>query len=165
MNTKEWIGATEAVTLFSSLGIKTQLIDFHRPTSDDGCHPELFNWVLKYFQESKERLPLWLQRQGHSQLIIGIEQSGSDLTLLVLDSYQSPQQIVALSESANSLEIFRYGLSALRADQYQIIAVEGLFKNDNEKEVNLTENPEIFHILFYYKIFFMFLINHFVFVL
>lgn len=64
INTKKWLGATEVVALFRSLGLKCQLIDFHRPTSDDGRHPELFNWVLRYFQKTKDPAPLLLQRQG-----------------------------------------------------------------------------------------------------
>lgn len=63
-NTRKWIGATEALTLLSSLRINCQLIDFHRPTSSDGRHPELFEWVLRYFQEKKQQPPLYLQHQG-----------------------------------------------------------------------------------------------------
>lgn len=135
INTQESIGATEVVILLSSVGFSAQLTDFHRPTSRDGRHPELFNWVLKYFQESEEKLPLLLQRRGHSLLIIGIEQNGSDLTLLALDPDSTPQQIQALESSNNPLEFLRYNLNALRDEQYQIVAVNGLFKDDVEKQV------------------------------
>lgn len=64
-NTRKWIGATEVVTVLSWLRINCQLIDFHRPTSTDGRHPELFNWVLRYFEEPKVHSPpLYLQHQG-----------------------------------------------------------------------------------------------------
>lgn len=63
-NTRKWIGATEVVTLLSSLRINCQLIDFHRPTSADGRHPELFDWVSRYFQEKRQQPPLYLQHQG-----------------------------------------------------------------------------------------------------
>lgn len=63
-NTRKWIGATEVMTLLSSLRINCQLIDFHRPTSFDGRHPELFNWVQRYFEERKQQPPLYLQHQG-----------------------------------------------------------------------------------------------------
>lgn len=89
-NTRKWIGATEVrlykifilsflkryvyirlynyfqvVTVLSWLRINCQLVDFHRPTSSDGRHPELFNWVLKYFEEQKQHCPpLYLQHQG-----------------------------------------------------------------------------------------------------
>jgi hypothetical protein len=40
-------------------------VDFHRPTSADGGHPELFNWVLQYFQRCDDfKPPLYLQHQG-----------------------------------------------------------------------------------------------------
>lgn len=63
-NTRKWIGATEIVTVLSWLRIDCQLVDFHRPTSING-HPELFNWVLRYFEEPRNHTPpLYLQHQG-----------------------------------------------------------------------------------------------------
>lgn len=62
--TRKWIGATEIVTVLSWLRINCQLVDFHRPTSADG-HPELFNYVLRYFEDPKAHTPpLYLQHQG-----------------------------------------------------------------------------------------------------
>lgn len=64
-NTRKWIGATEIVTVLSWLRINCQLYDFHRPTNLEGKHPDLFNWVLRYFQEAKDHVPpLYLQHQG-----------------------------------------------------------------------------------------------------
>lgn len=64
-NTRKWIGATEIVTVLSWLHIDCQLVDFHHPTSSDGRHPDLFNWVLKYFEEPRIHTPpLYLQHQG-----------------------------------------------------------------------------------------------------
>lgn len=64
-NTRKWIGATEVVTLLSSLRIRCQLVDFHKPTGPDGSHPELFLWVLRYFQNGGDFIPpLYLQHQG-----------------------------------------------------------------------------------------------------
>lgn len=63
-NTRKWIGATEIVTVLSWLRINCQLVDFHKPTSGGG-HPELFNYVLQYFEEPKAHTPpLYLQHQG-----------------------------------------------------------------------------------------------------
>lgn len=67
VNTRKWIGATEVVTLLSFLRIKCQLVDFHQPTGPNGTHPEMFNWVLKYFENSiggEFIPPLYLQHQG-----------------------------------------------------------------------------------------------------
>lgn len=47
-------------------------MDFHRPTGAGGTHPELFNWVLRYFENSAggEFIPpLYLQHQGEFQII------------------------------------------------------------------------------------------------
>jgi hypothetical protein len=42
-----------------------QLVDFHRPTSPDGGHPQMFKWVLQYFQRNDDfKPPLYLQHQG-----------------------------------------------------------------------------------------------------
>jgi hypothetical protein len=68
VNTRKWIGATEVVTLLSFLRIKCQLVDFHRPTGPGGAHPELFNWVMKYFENGiggEFTPPLYLQHQGN----------------------------------------------------------------------------------------------------
>lgn len=44
---------------------RCQLVDFHRPTSPNGSHPELFTWVLNYFKSYDEfKPPLYLQHQG-----------------------------------------------------------------------------------------------------
>lgn len=84
--TRKWIGATEIVTLFSWMRIECQLVDFHRPTALNGCHPDLFNYVLRYFEQPRSHTPpLYLQHQGHSRTIVGIEQKSSGLTLLILD--------------------------------------------------------------------------------
>lgn len=68
-NTRKWIGATEIVTVLSWLRIRCELVDFHRPTSPDGRHPELFNWVLRYFEEPRIHTPpLYLQHQGRMEV-------------------------------------------------------------------------------------------------
>lgn len=65
-NTRKWIGATEIVTVLSWLRINSQLVDFHKATSGGG-HPELFNYVLQYFEEPKAHTPpLYLQHQGEN---------------------------------------------------------------------------------------------------
>lgn len=56
------------VTLLSFLRIRCDLIDFHRPTGPGGTHPELFKWVLKYFESGiggEFTAPLYLQHQGN----------------------------------------------------------------------------------------------------
>ncbi|XP_068617948.1 zinc finger-containing ubiquitin peptidase 1-like [Battus philenor] len=142
-NTRKWIGACEVVTVLSSLRIKCQLIDFHKPTSPDGSHPALFDWVLRYFQEDPNgfKPPLYLQHQGHSRTIIGYEKhKDGKATLLVLDPSHSPAQVRAVvcggAAGGAALRLLRRGASALRARQYQLLCVTGLLNSDREYEAS-----------------------------
>ncbi|XP_055919660.1 zinc finger-containing ubiquitin peptidase 1-like [Eupeodes corollae] len=136
-NTRKWIGATEIVTVLSWLRINCQLIDFHRPTSQDGRHPELFNWVQEYFEQRRVHTPpLYLQHQGHSRTIVGIEQRATGLTLLVLDPSHGPRQVAALGSSQDSLRLIRRGPFAMRAPQYQVVAVRGLIKTEEQYQAS-----------------------------
>ncbi|XP_018577334.1 zinc finger with UFM1-specific peptidase domain protein-like [Anoplophora glabripennis] len=139
VNTRKWIGATEVVTLLSYLRIKCQLVDFHRPTGPGGTHPELFNWVLKYFESSvggEFTAPLYLQHQGHSRTIMGIEvhRDGS-LVLLVLDPSHSPQQMAQFGDTNSvtaALRLLRKSEAAMKARQYQIVAIVGMIDNEQQ---------------------------------
>lgn len=136
-NTRKWIGATEIVTLFSWMRIECQLVDFHRPTALNGCHPELFNYVLRYFEQPRPHTPpLYLQHQGHSRTIIGIEQKASGLTLLILDPSHSPRQVASLGSSQDSLRLIRRGPNAMKAPQYQIVSVVGKLDTEQEYQVS-----------------------------
>lgn len=136
-NTRKWIGATEIVTVLSWLRIRCELVDFHRPTSPDGRHPELFNWVLRYFEEPRIHTPpLYLQHQGHSRTIIGIEQRTSGLSLLVLDPSHGPRQVAALGSSQDTLRLIRKNSAAMRAPQYQVVAVKGLIETEEQYQAS-----------------------------
>lgn len=141
-NTRKWIGATEIVTLFSWMRIECQLMDFHRPTALNGCHPDLFSYVLRYFEQPRPHTPpLYLQHQGHSRTIIGIEQKASGLTLLILDPSHSPRQVASLGSSQDSLRLIRRGPSAMKAPQYQIVSVVGKLDTEEEYQVSLFLTP------------------------
>ncbi|XP_018900655.1 zinc finger-containing ubiquitin peptidase 1 isoform X1 [Bemisia tabaci] len=136
-NTRKWIGATEVTTILSSLKIRCQLVDFHRPTSPNGCHPELFNWVLQYFQSKDDfKPPLYLQHQGHSRTIIGVEQLKDEfVNLLVLDPSHPKSQMEKLkstSPAISSLRLLRKTLYDMKAKQYQIVVVCGLVNSEAE---------------------------------
>lgn len=72
---------------------------------------------------------------GHSRTIIGIEQRASGLTLLVLDPSHGPRQVAALGSSRDSLRLIRRNMTAMRAPQYQIVAVKGLFETEEQFQV------------------------------
>ncbi|CAG9865121.1 unnamed protein product [Phyllotreta striolata] len=141
-NTRKWIGATEVVTLLSSLWIKCQLVDFHKPTGAAGTHPELFNWVRRYFESSVDgefTPPLYLQHQGHSRTIMGIEiPKDGNCSLLVLDPSHSPQQMAKLgdSNSYSSMRLLRKNEASMKARQYQIVAVIGMIENEQQYQQN-----------------------------
>ncbi|KAM3959680.1 zinc finger-containing ubiquitin peptidase 1 [Aphomia sociella] len=143
-NTRKWIGACEVVTVLSSLRIRCQLIDFHKPTGADGSHPALFDWVLRYFQNEPNafKAPLYLQHQGHSRTIIGYEKhKDGKATLLVLDPSHSPAQVRqvvcgSVAASSGALRLLRRGAAALRARQYQLLAVGGVCASDAEYEAS-----------------------------
>lgn len=82
--TRKWIGTTEVYTLFTYLGIRSTIIDFHHPGPKQ-LHHDLMDWIQTYFMESNvkkdktktvyitNRPPLYLQHQGHSRTVVGIE--------------------------------------------------------------------------------------------
>ncbi|XP_029927370.1 zinc finger-containing ubiquitin peptidase 1 isoform X2 [Myripristis murdjan] len=101
--TRAWIGATEIYALLTSLGISARITDFHQPTGPGDTHPRLFEWVKQYFSQASQgtRLPprvvqttqppLYLQHQGHSRSVVGVEQKkNGSLCLLILDPGWSP---------------------------------------------------------------------------
>ncbi|KAL3060744.1 hypothetical protein OYC64_015148 [Pagothenia borchgrevinki] len=138
--TRAWIGATEIYALLTSLGVSARIIDFHRPTGPDNSHPRLFDWVKQYFQSSRSgRLPprliqtsmppLYLQHQGHSRSIVGLEQRrNGSLSLLLLDP-ASPasdtRRLLSRDTLPTALKQLRKPPRSLKHTQYQLVAVQG----------------------------------------
>ncbi|KAM6186453.1 zinc finger-containing ubiquitin peptidase 1 isoform 2-T2 [Rhynchocyon petersi] len=93
--TKAWIGACEVYTLLTSLGVKCHIVDFHKSTGPLGTHPRLFEWILNYYSSEREgspkvvctsKPPIYLQHQGHSRTVVGIEErKNRTLCLLIFD--------------------------------------------------------------------------------
>lgn len=146
-NTRKWIGATEIVAFLTSRRIQSELIDFHMPSARDGAHPRLFQWVLNYFREralnKKFAPPLYLQHQGHSRTIVGVEvvTSGNETLprLLIFDPSHSRSHMTALmaggkndNATATTLRMLRKTSATIRCKQYQIVAVTGIFANERE---------------------------------
>jgi len=151
VNTRKWIGATEIVAFLTSHNVKTELLDFHIPSAKDGTHPKLFQWVVDYFRERARAKaftpPLYLQHQGHSRTIVGIEvltSGGSNnLRLLIFDPSHSRSQMTSLlkcspssSEAAQVMRMLRKGPQAMKCKQYQIVAVTGVFANQQESALH-----------------------------
>ena len=133
LNTRKWIGATEIFTFLSYCKIDCQLVDFHRPSSGDGTHPAMFQWLLEYFKaggRGGRPPPVYLQHQGHSRTVVGVEQLHTSLRLLILDPSHSPASIA----STGLLRLVRKTISSMKSKQYQCVVVRGLLDNTRLRE-------------------------------
>ncbi|XP_036920998.1 zinc finger-containing ubiquitin peptidase 1 [Sturnira hondurensis] len=137
--TKAWIGACEIYTLLTSLRVKCRIVDFHKSTGPLGTHPRLFEWILNYYSSEREggpkvvctsKPPIYLQHQGHSRTVIGIEERRNrTLCLLILDPgcpSREMQKLLKQDTEASSLKQLRKFVGNLKHKQYQIVAVEGV---------------------------------------
>ncbi|XP_036395261.1 zinc finger-containing ubiquitin peptidase 1 [Megalops cyprinoides] len=148
---RAWIGATEIYSLFTSLGVRAHLMDFHQPTGSGNTHPRLFEWVKRYFSQSACRgtrlpprvvqttqPPIYLQHQGHSRSIVGIEQKkNGSFCLLIFDPGCPPGDMRKLlardGVTCASLRHLRKFLGGLKHNQYQIVAVEGVLSPEEKR--------------------------------
>ncbi|KAK7494503.1 hypothetical protein BaRGS_00014156 [Batillaria attramentaria] len=139
VNTRKWIGATEIMATLSSLHIKCQLLDFHAPSGPENTHPTMINWVRDYFKNSPGFTPpLYLQHQGHSRTIVGVEElrnGGWNLLLFDPGTAKSRMRQFLGAIDYNTLQAVRKTPKAFRARQYQIVAVMGVLK---EREYETT---------------------------
>ncbi|XP_040900991.1 zinc finger-containing ubiquitin peptidase 1 isoform X2 [Toxotes jaculatrix] len=150
--TRAWIGATEIYTLLTSLGISANIIDFHQPTGPGDTHPRLFDWVKQYYCQSNRssRLPprviqtslapLYLQHQGHSRSIVGLEQKkNGSLCLLVLDpgsSAADTRKLLSRDTIATAVRHVRKFPGSLKHKQYQVVAVRGVLSpGDKQRSI------------------------------
>ena len=67
---RKWIGATEIYTILTYCGIEAELIDFHKPSGEQGTHPQLVNWVNTYYTQGSAKPPLYLQHQVWNRIFI-----------------------------------------------------------------------------------------------
>ncbi|XP_048881084.1 zinc finger-containing ubiquitin peptidase 1 [Brienomyrus brachyistius] len=148
--TRAWIGATEIFSLLTSLGIRAHIVDFPQPSGAKNTHPHLFEWVKKYFSCSASRgaklpprvvkttqPPLYLQHQGHSRSIVGIEQRrNGSLCLLLFDPgcpLEDMRRLTCSNIAATALRSLRKVPSHLVHKQYQIVAVEGVLSPEEKR--------------------------------
>ncbi|XP_068698848.1 zinc finger-containing ubiquitin peptidase 1-like isoform X2 [Montipora foliosa] len=165
INTRKWIGATEIAALFRSLQIRAKIIDFHQATGCDGTHPEMFSWIKRYFSCSVNSTvlpmgssvlrqtsvpPLYLQHQGHSRLVVGVEEhSGKDggLYLLLFDPSHSAKQMHSLLEdiqsSSSGLRHLRRSLKQMRCKQYQIVYVDGIMEPSEMEQGKVLDSMRV----------------------
>ncbi|XP_056422366.1 zinc finger-containing ubiquitin peptidase 1 [Hyla sarda] len=148
--TRAWIGACEIYCLLTTLRLKCRLLDFHTPSGPSGTHPLLFEWVLNYFASDTRgtegnvvccsKPAIYLQHQGHSRTIVGIEErKNKSYCLLLFDPgcpSETMRRITRQNVDAADLKHFRKYIGGLKHKQYQIVAVEGILSPE-EKAVRL----------------------------
>ncbi|XP_034467758.1 zinc finger-containing ubiquitin peptidase 1 isoform X5 [Hippoglossus hippoglossus] len=153
--TRAWIGATEMYSLLTSLGISARIIDFHQPTGPGSTHPRLFEWVKQYYCQSSKssrltpRLiqtalpPLYLQHQGHSHSIVGLEQKkNGSLCLLVLDpgsSVSDTRKLLSRDTISTAVRHVRKFPGSLKHKQYQVVAAHGILSAE-EKQISILNS-------------------------
>jgi len=142
VNTRKWIGATEVATFLSFCNVDWEIIDFHIPTGVDGSHPSMFKWMLEYFSSGDAVTPpLYLQHQGHSRTVVGVEQLvGGNIKLLILDPSHSTTSL-----QQNTMRLIRKTLASMKSKQYQVVVVRGVIdspaKRDSKKVIRSTRIP------------------------
>ncbi|XP_072317205.1 zinc finger-containing ubiquitin peptidase 1 [Eucyclogobius newberryi] len=145
--TRAWIGATEIYSLLTSLRVRARIVDFHQPSGPADTHPRLFQWVRQYFCPNSSRLqprivhtkkpPLYLQHQGHSRTVVGLEQKRSGaLCLLILDPAAPSsdlRRLLSPDSAPAALRQIRRFPSGLKHRQYQLVAAEGALSEQDKR--------------------------------
>lgn len=176
VGSRRWIGTSEVYIMFTWLGIRSTIIDFPKVSGSSGAHTVLSRWVFDYFNARvdvshepkdiigklmgsngssvricEDRMPLYLQHQGHSRVIVGVEQTKSgDMNLLVFDCGKKiasrmkeaaaklpdrkhrkvsetarPSSTRTAESPPKLLEPYRVNLKSLsKKDEYQILRIE-----------------------------------------
>jgi Peptidase family C78 len=83
------------------------------------------------------KLPL---QTGHSRTIVGVEHlKDGGINLLVFDPSHTPQQMNQLhgtATSASGLRLIRKSLAAMKARQYQVVAITGIMDTEYDYQVS-----------------------------
>ncbi|KAK3534882.1 hypothetical protein QTP86_033581 [Hemibagrus guttatus] len=158
--TRAWIGATEIYTILTSLQLRGRIIDFHQPTGPGDTHPRLFQWVKNYFSLPsstgarapptvvKTNLPpIYLQHQGHSRTIVGVEERrNGSICVVMFDPGCSPAEMRKLlcpNTSSAHFNRLRKFPKHLKHQQYQVVVAEGVLSEEEKRERVI--NSRIFH--------------------
>ncbi|CAF0800830.1 unnamed protein product [Adineta ricciae] len=140
VNSTKWIGPTEVMACLAHLNIKTELLDFYQPKTNDKqtAYRYLFEWIRNHFQKGDGNNaihPLYLQHEGHSRTIIGYEQFRAGyIRLLIFDPSTPKADINKFCVNPNDkAHIFRRSLQSFQKPVYQILVVRGLLRPDERE--------------------------------
>lgn len=141
--TRKWIGASDIWAFFTSLRVKCQLVDFHRPSGPGSTHPLLLDWVRTYFQKKQDfTAPIYLQHQGHSRTIIGYEVTAQGAGRLLLFDPSNRARTGTQPLSASAL-FKRCSLQDLQSDQYQLLAVVGVLSEEERNGSKVIRSTRV----------------------
>uniref|UniRef100_A0A8C4Z5A7 Zinc finger containing ubiquitin peptidase 1 n=1 Tax=Gadus morhua TaxID=8049 RepID=A0A8C4Z5A7_GADMO len=156
--TRAWIGATEIYALLTSLGLRARITDFHKHSGPGDTHPRMFEWVKQYFSQSSRggRLPprvvqtalppLYLQHQGHSRSIVGVEErKNGSLCLLVLDpdcGVANAKKVLSADGLSAAMRHIRRFPSNMKHRQYQVVCVDQVLSPE-EKQVCIRSSATL----------------------
>ncbi|KAL7851754.1 hypothetical protein AOLI_G00221100 [Acnodon oligacanthus] len=149
--TRAWIGATEIYAVLTAYRVRARIVDFHQPTGPGNTHPRLFEWVKNYFSlhcSRGSRLPprvvktnlppIYLQHQGHSRTIVGVEErKNGSVCALLLDpgcSSGDMKKLLNSNTAAAFLSRMRKFPGHLKHAQYQVVVVEGVLTPEEKQD-------------------------------
>ncbi|KAL2917506.1 hypothetical protein HK105_202787 [Polyrhizophydium stewartii] len=127
-DTRKWIGTTDCAALLSYLGVPLQVYDVHQPSGPQRTHPRLVDMLLDYFERGEadasrvrhraDTLPVYLQHQGHSRIVVGVERlTSGEVNLLIFDPGRPlPERLVDLVLAPSLTHLDR--VEAWRADAF-----------------------------------------------
>ncbi|XP_072525563.1 zinc finger-containing ubiquitin peptidase 1 isoform X2 [Salminus brasiliensis] len=148
--TRAWIGATEIYSVLTAHRVRARIVDFHQPTGPGNTHPRLFEWVKNYFSHHSSRgarlpprvvktnlPPIYLQHQGHSRTIVGVEErkNGSVCVLLLDPGCPSGEmkKLLNSNTAAASISRMRKFSGHLKHTQYQVVVAEGVLTLEEKR--------------------------------
>lgn len=139
-NTAKWIGASDVCAMFSFLRVRTELVDIQQTSNSKGASSFLlFKFVRSYFEEAEKTgkfiHPLYLQHDGHSRLIVGIELGQQHDNLLLFDPGTRKFQIDQFKKNPfKFMSFFRRSMNAFNKKEYQLLVIKDLIKSNDEYE-------------------------------
>ena len=170
VNTCKWIGATEVYALLTYLGIRCSILDFDSASValDDSRLSEFSNCLLDrvqdYFMSTTNtstntndngfntvhmtnKAPIYIQHEGHSRTIVGIEvlNNGEKRNLLVFDPDRPlPQTQAAMDERGGRvLTSYRLNPHVLGGKPQSQLLVLGDAIIDHENHIHFIHNKSL----------------------
>jgi hypothetical protein len=119
---------------------RTELIDIHKPSDTrTTIGSVLFKFVRQYFEKesqdsTKHIYPIYLQHDGHSRTIVGIECGKTD-NLIIFDPSTNLKRVEEFKKNPiKSMNLFRRNVNGFKKNEYQLLIIRG-FLNPQEYEV------------------------------